>query len=80
MPKRQTPKPKLETTVERFLTRTEIAELTGFNRSSIWRMERGGLFPRGIYITGKKIPYWPLSTVEKWMEAQRTKFSKSQVA
>lgn len=46
----------------------EVTELTGLSRSTIWRKERLGLFPKRKQL-GLNSVGWLESDIQKWMES-----------
>lgn len=52
--------------LEKHLRRTEVEEITGLSRTSIYRMMDAGEFPRPVRITRKAVR-WPSSVIEKWL-------------
>lgn len=51
---------------ERFLREPEIKALTGLSRTTIWRMERRGEFPRRRKISTNAVA-WLESEIDAWM-------------
>lgn len=51
---------------ERFLRFGAVAEMIGLSRSTIWRMEREGRFPKRVKI-GTKSVAWRMSDLLAWM-------------
>ena len=66
------PKPtrKVRPEPERMLRIDTVMHLTGLSRTTIWRMERDGRFPKHR-VTGKRATGWVESEVQGWL-AQRT--------
>lgn len=52
--------------MERIIRFPELKKVTGMSRSTIWREEHGGRFPRRIRIS-KGIVGWKESEVQKWI-------------
>ena len=50
---------------ERFIRERECRELTGLSRSTRWRLERQGKFPRRRRLSPNGIG-WLLSEIEAW--------------
>lgn len=50
----------------KFLRRSQVEEVTGLSRSSIYAMMADGRFPRQRRI-GKRAVAWPQSEIEEWM-------------
>ena len=55
---------------DRFLREPEVARVTGLSRTTRWRMERRGEFPRRRTISRNAVA-WLASEIEAWM-ADRT--------
>lgn len=55
--------------MERFLKFKEVSHLTGLSRSTIWRAERRGDFPRRIQVTMGTVR-WKESEVQKWLTSK----------
>lgn len=51
---------------QKLLSFKEIAVLIGKSRSTIWRWERSGLFPRHIQF-GPNSVGWKLKDIENWL-------------
>lgn len=51
---------------ERIVRTKELLELTGLSRSTIWRMEKAGNFPKRVTL-GEASIGWRWSEVNKWM-------------
>lgn len=56
---------------ERLLKRREVEEITGFSRTTIYRLMAEGAFPRPLRI-GENSVRWRMSDLQKWMEALNT--------
>lgn len=54
---------------ERFLRFGAVAEMIGLSRSTIWRMEREGQFPKRVRIGAKSVA-WRLSDLLAWMSTR----------
>lgn len=52
---------------ERILRTKEITEITGLSRSTIWRMEKAGKFPKRVRISETGVG-WRWSEVSNWMK------------
>lgn len=52
--------------VDRFLREREVRQITGLSRSSRWRLERLGLFPRRRTISPGAVA-WLESEIEAWI-------------
>ncbi len=53
--------------VEKHYRRTEVEELTGLSRSTIYAMIADGTFPRPVRMTAKAVA-WPESSIAEWLE------------
>ncbi len=53
-------------TTNRFLREPEVARLTGLSRTTRWRLERAGRFPRKRRISENAVA-WVASEIEIWM-------------
>ncbi len=51
---------------DRFLREPEVARLTGLSRTTRWRLERAGRFPRKRRISENAVA-WVASEIEIWM-------------
>ncbi len=51
---------------DRFLREPEVARVTGLSRTTRWRMERRGEFPRRRTISRNAVA-WLASEIETWM-------------
>ena len=49
------------------------AKIGGLSRSTIWRLERKGLFPKRRLVTGK-IVAWDESEIDEWIASRRQEF------
>ena len=52
---------------DRFLREPEVARVTGLSRTTRWRMERRGEFPRRRTISRNAVA-WLASEIETWMD------------
>ncbi len=52
--------------IDRLLREPEVAQLTGLSRTTRWRMERRGEFPRRHRISRNAVA-WLLSDITKWI-------------
>jgi prophage regulatory protein len=64
--------------VDRMLRWPEVRQMVGLSRTTVWRMERTGQFPRRLQLT-ERITAWPESTITSWL-ASRVEVSSSRVA
>jgi prophage regulatory protein len=51
---------------DRLLRREEVEKRVGLHRSSIWRLERAGDFPKRVRLTGRTVA-WRASEVDAWI-------------
>lgn len=51
---------------ERFLRFGAVADMIGLSRSTIWRMEQEGRFPKRVQLGAKSVA-WRLSDLNTWM-------------
>ncbi len=56
--------------LDRFLPVDEVEHISGYSRTTIWRHEREGLFPRRVKI-GKARVGWLESEVREWIAARK---------
>ena len=56
---------------ERILRQPAVQERTGLGRTTVWRMERDGRFPRRRQIGGG-IVGWLASEVDEWIRTRPT--------
>ncbi|USR42247.1 AlpA family phage regulatory protein [Ectopseudomonas hydrolytica] len=54
---------------EKFLRFGAVAELIGLSRSTIWRMEQEGKFPKRVQLGSKSVA-WRLSDLNHWMSSR----------
>ena len=54
---------------DRLLRRTEVEEIVGLSRSSIYRLKKEGLFPEPIRIGLRAVRWW-LSDIQKWLSTR----------
>ena len=55
---------------ERFLRRTEVCEMVGLARSSIYRLISAGSFPRPVQV-GPKAVRWRLADIRNFMRSRQ---------
>ena len=53
---------------DRFIREPEVARITGLSRTTRWRLERAGKFPRRRRISANAVG-WLASEIRAWMEA-----------
>ena len=51
---------------DRFLREPEVRRLTGLSRTTRWRLERAGKFPRRRRISENAVA-WPASEINAWI-------------
>lgn len=56
--------------VEKHYRRTEIENLTGLSRSTIYALMAQGEFPRPVRMTAKAVA-WPESKITEWLEQRQ---------
>lgn len=54
---------------ERFLRFGAVAEMIGLSRSTIWRLEQDGKFPKRVQLGSKSVA-WRLSDLNDWMSSR----------
>ncbi len=54
----------------RVLRWPQVKRLVGLSKSTVWRMERGGSFPRRRQLAVRAVG-WDASEIEKWMETRK---------
>ncbi|MCH8095621.1 MAG: AlpA family phage regulatory protein [Proteobacteria bacterium] len=57
--------------IDRFLGETEVARITDLSRTTRWRLERQGRFPKKRHISANRIG-WLQSEIIKWVESRAT--------
>ena len=53
----------------KFLTAKQVMNMTGLSRTSIWRLEKDGEFPKRRQLGPRRIG-WVESTILEWMETR----------
>ena len=56
----------MEVTSDRFLRETEVRHITGLSRTTRWRLERTGKFPRRRRISHNAVA-WLASEINAWI-------------
>ena len=56
----------METSPDRFLREPEVRRLTGLSRTTRWRLERAGKFPRRRRISENAVA-WAASEINAWI-------------
>ena len=54
---------------DRFLRFGAVAEMIGLSRSTIWRMEQRGEFPKRVQLGGNSVA-WRASDLARWMSGK----------
>ena len=54
---------------ERIIRTKELLEITGLSRTTIWRMEKAGTFPKRVNL-GEASVGWRYSEVSEWIEGR----------
>lgn len=54
---------------DRMMSTAEVMEATGLGRSTLWRMERDGEFPRRRQLVGHRVG-WLGSEVDEWLQSR----------
>ncbi len=60
-------KPKSRPDVDRIIRSKELQDITGLSRTTIWRLENKGEFPRRVPL-GVNSVGWKLSDVKNWID------------
>lgn len=55
---------------DRIIRPKELSEMLGISRTSIWRFERDGVFPKHVQLGMQSIG-WRLSEVNAWLEKRQ---------
>jgi predicted DNA-binding transcriptional regulator AlpA len=53
----------------RILRTIEVAALTGLSRTTIWRLERAGQFPKRLQLSRNRVG-WLETDLEQWIESR----------
>ena len=56
---------------DRLLKAKEVMQIIGLSRTTIWRLEKGGTFPKRKQITKMKVG-WLKSEIMAWIEERPT--------
>ncbi len=56
--------------VDRIIRAQEVQNTTGLSRTTLWRMENKGEFPRRVSLGGNAVG-WKLSEVQKWISEKQ---------
>ncbi|MDX2469735.1 MAG: AlpA family phage regulatory protein [SAR324 cluster bacterium] len=54
---------------EQIIRCPKLKSLTGLSRTTIWRLERKGVFPKRVQISARAVG-WKLSEVQDWIKNQ----------
>jgi predicted DNA-binding transcriptional regulator AlpA len=54
---------------DRIMNTPEVVEATGVSRTTLWRLEREGKFPRRRQLIGHRIG-WLESEIDEWIQAR----------
>ena len=68
----------METTTDRFLREPEVRSITGLSRTTRWRLEQVGQFPKRRKISANAVA-WLASEVQEWLAA-RAEVGEAEVA
>jgi prophage regulatory protein len=60
---------RITTMASRYIRRTEVEDLTGLSRSTIYRMMDAGQFPRPIRLTQKAVG-WKETDIAAWLDSR----------
>lgn len=55
---------------DRFLSISDVRLITGLSRTTIWRMENDGTFPRRREIAPRRVA-WLASEVREWIQSRK---------
>ena len=58
------------TSVKRVLSKKAVLDRVPVSRTTLWRMERAGLFPRHIQISPNRVGWMELD-VDAWLEERK---------
>ncbi len=54
---------------QQIIREKEIVRITGLSRTSIWRKERDGSFPKRVRLGSGRAVGWLRSSVESWLQS-----------
>ena len=60
-----------ESGLDRFIGEPEIKKITSLSRSTRWRLEREGKFPKKHHLSANRIGYLQ-SDIKEWLESRAT--------
>ena len=58
-----------QSTSERIIRAKEVQSMAGLSRTTLWRLENKGEFPRRISLGGNSVG-WKLSEIKQWIDAR----------
>jgi prophage regulatory protein len=58
------------------MTIQQVTEATSLSRTTIWRLQQRGEFPKGIKISTSRIAY-PVTVINEWIEKRVSEASQS---
>ena len=71
MPRANLHKPSLDRKGIRFMKAREVLQLIGLGRTTLWKLEREGKFPKGFRLAGLQgTKVWLEADVLEWMREQ----------
>ena len=53
----------------KLITQKQVVDLVGVSRTTIWRLERAGKFPRRRQVSTKSVR-WNQAEIEDWIESR----------
>ena len=53
----------------KLLTQKQVVDLVGLSRTTIWRLERAGQFPRRLQVSTKAVR-WNQAEIVDWIESR----------
>ncbi len=53
---------------QQIIREKEIVKVTGLSRTSIWRKEKDGTFPKRVRLGSGRAIGWTRASVEQWVE------------
>ena len=54
----------------RFLSSKQVQELTSLSRTTLWRLEKEGLFPSRIQVSPRRVA-WSEAEVIEWLKSRQ---------
>lgn len=61
------PAPALDNIPDRIIRAKEVVKMTGLSRTTIWRLEKKGTFPKRVSLGAGSVG-WRFSEVQSWMQ------------